>query len=324
MMRNYGVACIALIAAASLAAPTALAQSYPNKSIKIIAPVQPGGGVDLVARQVGERLTNALGQPVVIENQSGGGGIVGSQATARSAPDGYTLIVNSVGPIAVNPTLYKGLTYNPLTDLVPIVQFADVPNVLVVATSLGVRNFEELIAYAKANPGKLNYGSTGIGTSSHLSGYMFCQRAGIAATHIPYKGAEALNDLLAGRVQFMFATIPSVIQHIQAGKLVPVAVSSLKRSRSLPDVPSISERGVADFDTGSWFGLFAPKGTPEAVITQLNNTVNEILAMPAIERQMVREGADPAGGTSGAFREFVQREYEKWKLIVRESGATAE
>jgi tripartite-type tricarboxylate transporter receptor subunit TctC len=208
--------------------------------------------------------------------------------------------------------------------LVPIVQIADVPNVLVVHPSLGVSTFEELVAYAKANPGKLNYGSTGIGTSSHLSGYMFCQRAGIVATHIPYKGAEALTDLLAGRVQFMFATIPSVIQHIQAGKLIPVAVSSKKRSRSLPDVPAVSERGLANFDAGSWFGLFAPKGTPDAVITQLNSTVNEILAVPSIGKQMVREGADPIGGTPAAFREFVQSEYEKWRLIVRESGATAE
>jgi len=299
-------------------------QGYPSRSVRVVVAFSAGGTTDILARSISQQLTERLKQPFVIDNRPGGGGNIGTEIVVRSAPDGYTLIVNSVGPIAVNPTLYKGLGYNPLTDLVPIVQFADVPNVLVVAASLGVGNFEELIAYAKANPGKLNYGSTGIGTSSHLSGYMFCQRAGIAATHIPYRGAEALNDLLAGRVQFMFATIPSVIQHIQAGKLVPVAVSSLKRSRSLPDVPSISERGVADFDTGSWFGLFAPKGTPEAVITQLNNTVNEILAMPAIERQMVREGADPAGGTSGAFREFVQREYEKWKLIVRESGATAE
>jgi tripartite-type tricarboxylate transporter receptor subunit TctC len=265
-----------------------------------------------------------LKQPFVIENKPGAGGNVGTEIVVRSAPDGYTLIVDSVGPIAVNPTLYKGLSYNPLTDLVPIVQIADVPNVLVVHPSLGIRNFDELIAYAKANPGKLNYGSTGIGTSSHLSGYMLCKRAGIEAAHVPYKGADALNDLLAGRLQFMFATIPSVIQHIQAGKLLPVAVSSAKRSRSLPEVPTVIESGVPDFDAGSWFGFFAPKGTPEPVIAQINRTVNEILAMPSIETQLIREGADPVGGTPAAFGQFVQKEHEKWKLIVRESGATSE
>jgi tripartite-type tricarboxylate transporter receptor subunit TctC len=300
------------------------AQAYPTRPVRVVVAFTAGGTTDILARSISEQLTERLKQPFLIDNRPGAGGNIGTEFVVRSAPDGYTLIIDSVGPIAVNPTLYKGLSYNPVTDLIPIVQIAAVPNVLVVHPSLGVKNFEELITYAKANPGKLNYGSTGIGTSSHLSGYMFCQRAGIAATHIPYKGAEALNDLLAGRVQFMFATIPSVIGHIQAGKLIAIAVSSQQRSRSLPEVPAVSERGIANFDAGSWFGLFAPKGTPEAVIARLNATVNEILAMPSIEKQMVREGADPAGGTPAAFRAFVQSEYEKWKLIVRESGATAE
>ena len=317
---------LGVIAAIFFASLPGIAQSqaYPTRPVRVVVAFTAGGTTDILARSISEQLTQRLKQPFVIDNRPGAGGNIGTEIVVRSAPDGYTLIVDSVGPIAVNPTLYKGLGYNPLTDLMPIVQIADVPNVLVVPASLGVRNFEELITYAKANPGKLNYGSTGIGTSSHLSAYMFCQRAGVAATHIPYKGAEALNDLLAGRVQFMFATIPSVIQHVHAGTLVPIAVSSHKRSRSLPEVPTVSERGIADFDAGSWFGLFAPKGTPDAVITQLNATVNEILAMPSIEKQLVREGADPVGGTTAAFGQFVEREYKKWKLIVRESGATPE
>jgi len=300
------------------------AQSYPTRPVRIVVAFSAGGTTDILARSVGQQLTERLKQPFVVDNKPGAGGNIGTELVVRSAPDGYTLIVDSVGPIAVNPTLYKGLSYNPLTDLVPIVQIADVPNVLVVHPSLRVNNFEEFIAYAKANSGKLNYSSTGVGTSSHLSGFMLCKRAGIEAVHVPYKGADALNDLLSGRVQFMFATIPSVIQHIQAGKLLPVAVSSAKRSRSLPEVPTVIENGLPGFEAGSWFGFFAPKGTPEPVIVQLNKTVNEILAVPSIEKQLIREGADPVGGTPAEFGQFVQREYEKWRLIVRESGATVE
>jgi tripartite-type tricarboxylate transporter receptor subunit TctC len=302
----------------------AQAQAYPTRPVHIVVAFTAGGTTDILARSIGQQLSERLGQPFVIENKPGAGGNIGTEAVVRSAPDGYMLLIDSVGPIAVNPTLYKGLSYNPLTDLVPIVQIADVPNVLVVHPSLGVKNFAQFIAYAKANPGKLNYSSTGIGTSSHLSSYMLCKRVGIDATHIPYKGADALNDLLSGRVQFMFATIPSVIGHIQAGKLVPIAVSSAKRSRSLPDVPTVIESGLIAFEAGSWMGFFAPKGTPEAVTAQLNKTVNEILAMPTIEKQLIREGADPVGGTPAEFGQFVQQEYEKWKLIVREAGATAD
>lgn len=216
------------------------------------------------------------------------------------------------------------LPYDPLTDLVPIVQIADVPNVLVVHPSVPAQTLEEFLAYAKANPGKLNYGSTGIGTSSHLSSFMLGKRVGVEATHVPYKGADALKDLLAGRIQFMFATIPSVMQHITAGKLRPLAVSSLKRSRSMPEVPTVAEKGFPGFEAGSWFGFFAPKGTPEPVIAAVNKAVNETLSIPAIEQQMVVQGADPVGGTPAQFGQFTQREFEKWRAIVRESGARAE
>jgi tripartite-type tricarboxylate transporter receptor subunit TctC len=317
---------LAFLAGASMAAIPVIAhsQAYPTMPVRIVVAFTAGGTTDILARSVGQQLTERLKQPFIIDNKPGAGGNIGTEIVVRSVPDGYTLIIDSVGPIAVNPTLYKGLTYNPLTDLVPIVQIADVPNVLVVHPSLGVKNFEEFVSYAKANPGKLNYGSTGIGTSSHLSGYMLSKRLGIEATHVPYKGADALNDLLAGRLQFMFATIPSVIQHIQGGKVLPIAMSSAKRSRSLPDVPTVIESGLPGFEAGAWFGFFAPKGTPEVVIAQLNRTVNEILAIPSIEKQMISQGADPVGGTPADFGQFVQREYEKWKLVVRESGATAE
>ena len=313
-----------LLALASLTASSALAQSYPNKPVKVVVAFTAGGTTDILARMVAQQLTDKLKQPFVIDNKPGAGGNLGTELVVRSPADGYTLLVNSVGPIAVNPTLYGKLPYNPLTDLVPVVQIADVPNVLVVHPSVPAQNMDELVAYAKANPGKLNYGSTGIGTSSHLSSFMLGKRVGFDATHIPYKGADALKDLLAGRIQFMFATIPSVMQHITAGKLRPMAVSSLKRSRALPDVPTVVEKGFPNFEAGSWFGFFAPKGTPEAVITAVNKAVNEMLTFPAIEQQMVAQGADPAGGTPAQFGQFTQREHDKWRVIVRESGARAE
>ncbi len=196
------------------------------------------------------------------------------------------------------------------------------PNVLVVNPDVPAKTLEAFIAYAKANPGKLNYGSTGVGTSSHLSSFMLSKQTGAQTTHVPYKGANALTDLLGGRIDFMFATIPSVIAHIKAGKLRPLAVSSAKRSRSMPDVPTVAEKGFPGFAAGSWFGFFAPKGTPAEVIALVNKSVND--ALPSLEAQMIREGADPVGGTPAQFGKFTREEYEKWKVIVRDSGATAE
>ncbi len=314
-----------LLAGAALAqaASTGSGQAdYPNKPVRVLVAFTAGGTTDILARAVSQKLTEKLKQNFLIDNKPGGGGNIGTELAARAAPDGYTLIVNSVGPMAVNPSLFKKLNINPLVDLVPVVQIANVPNVLVINPALPVKSFEEFIAYAKANPGKLNYSSTGVGTSSHLSGFMLNKRTGAETTHVPYKGADALTDLLAGRVQYMFATIPSVIQHIHAGKLRALAVTSAGRSRSLPDAPTVSEKGFPGFEAGSWFGFFAPKGTPEPVIALLNKSVNE--ALPALEAQMVREGADPVGGSPAQFGQFVRKEFEKWKVIVRDSGATAE
>ena len=318
LLRDLAAACLIVIPIIANAEP------YPSKPVRVVVAFSAGGTTDILARSVGQQLSERFKQPFIIDNKPGAGGNIGTEFVVRSPPDGYTLIVDSVGPIAVNPTLYKGLNYDPLTDLVPIVQIANVPNVLVVHPSLGVKNFDEFVAYAKANPGKLYYGSTGIGTSSHLSGFMLSNRAGVDVTHVPYKGADALNDLLSGRVQFMFATIPSVIQHIETGKLVALAVTSAKRSRSLPNVPTVIENGFPGFEAGSWFGFFAPKGTPQAIAAQLNGAVNDILGMPPIQNQMIREGADPAGGSAAEFAQFVRREYDKWKVIVRESGALPE
>ena len=313
----------AILSALALAvAGMAFGQAWPAKPVKIVVAFTAGGTTDIMARSLAQRLSEKYGQAFVIENKPGAGGNIGTEYVVRSPADGYTLIVNSVGPMAVNPTLYKSLPYDPLADLVPIAQISDVPNVLVVPPVLGVKSIAELIAYAKKNPGSVNYASTGIGTSSHLSGYMLASRAGFEATHVPYKGAEAVKDLLAGRIQFMFATIPSVIGQIKAGTLVPIAVSSAARSRSMPDVPTVAESGFPGFEAGSWFGLFAPRGTPAAVIAELNRATNEFIAQRNVQSRMIDEGADPAGGTPEQFGAFVRREYEKWRGVVQASGAT--
>jgi tripartite-type tricarboxylate transporter receptor subunit TctC len=316
----------AAVAVALLSSMHAQAQTapYPNKPVRVVVAFTAGGTTDMIARSVGQQLADKFKQSFVIDNKPGGGGNIGTEFVVRAPADGYTLIVNTVGPMTVNPTLYKKLPYNPLTDLVPVVMIADVPNVLVVHPSVPAATLDEFTTYAKGSPGQLNYGSTGIGTSSHLSGFMLARRSGFEATHVPYKGVDALTDLLAGRLQFMFATIPSVIQHVQAGRLRAIAVTSKARSRSLPDIPTVAERGFPGFQAGSWIGVFAPKGTPDAVIATLNQAVNEIIAVPAMQAQMVREGADPVGGTSAALGQFTQKEFEKWRALVRESGATAE
>ncbi len=303
-------------------AGAAAAQSYPYKPVKILVAFTAGGTTDILARTLAQRMTDKFGQTVYVENKPGANGNLGTEMAVRSAPDGYTIIIDSVGPIAVNPSLFK-LSYDPLVDLVPVVQVADVPNVLVVPTSLGVKTLDELVAYGKKNPGKLNYASTGVGTTSHLASFLFASKAGFEAVHVPYKGAEALKDLLTARVQYMFATIPSVIAHIKAGTLTALAVSSTKRSRSMPDVPTVAESGFPGFDATSWFGMFAPKGTSPEIVSLLNRTTNDIIAEKAVEKRMVEEGADPVPGTPEQFGDFVRRETEKWRVVVKQSGASA-
>lgn len=307
----------------AIVAATAIgAESYPTKPVKILVAFTAGGTTDILARTLGQRLGERLGQTFYVENKPGANGNLGTELAVRSAPDGYTVIIDSVGPIAVNPTLFH-LSYDPQVDLVPVVQVADVPNVLVVPASLGVKTLGELIAYAKANLGKVNYSSTGVGTTSHLASFLLASRAGFEATHVPYKGAEALKDLLTGRVQFMFATIPSVIAQIHAGKLVPLAVSSVRRSRSMPEVPTVAESGFPGFEATSWFGMFAPKGTAPEIVKLLNQHVNEIVQEPAVEKRLVDEGADPVPGTPQQFGDFVKKETDKWRVVVKQTGAQA-
>ena len=312
----------AIVTVAALLLPAAAwSQAYPSKPVKIIVAFTAGGTTDILARALAQNLSERYKQPFVIENRPGAGGNIGSELTVHSPPDGYTLLASSVGPIAVNPSL-KQLPYDPQKDLVAVAQIADVANVLVVHPSMNVKTVQQLVAWAKANPEGMNYASTGVGTAAHLSGYMFASRAGIKAQHIPYKGAEALKDLLAGRVQYMFATIPSVISHIRAGTLTAIGVSTVQRSRSMPEVPTVAESGFAGFEAASWFGLFAPKGTPEAIVAELNRATNEFLKDPKVEARLVQEGADPVLISPREFAQFVARETDKWRAVVKESGAT--
>lgn len=307
----------ALLAAAATAcactAMPATAADYPDKPVRVIVAFTAGGTTDTLTRSVSNVLAKQLGQSFVVENKPGAGGNIGTEFVVRAAPDGHTLIVNSVGPIAVNSSLTK-LPFDPLTDLIPMVQIATVPNVLVVPPSSPAKDIKGFLKYVKEAK-QLNYSSTGVGTSSHLASYMLMDQLGVEATHVPYKGADAVNDLLAGRIDFMFATIPSVIGQIRAGKLRPLAVSTLQRSATLPDLPTIAESGYAGFDAGSWFGFFAPKGTPPTVVATINREVNA--ALPGLQTQMVNEGAEPVGGTPAQFATFIKQEHDKWAALVR-------
>jgi tripartite-type tricarboxylate transporter receptor subunit TctC len=310
----------ASLSALAIAMPSgAQAQAYPQKPVKVVVAFTAGGTTDILARTVTQQLSEKLKQPFVIDNKPGAGGNLGTELVVRSAPDGYTLIVNSVGPIAVNPTLYGKLPYNPLTDLVPMVQIADVPNVLVIHPSVPANNMEELVAFAKANPGKLNYGSTGIGTSSHLSSFMLSKRVGFEATHIPYKGADALKDLLAGRIQFMFATIPSVMSHITAGKLKPIAVTGPRRSPLAPDIPTVAEL-YPGFNVQSMFGMVVASGTPRAVVQKIYADLITVLKKPEVIEKMAALGLEPNPITPDQFDATIKEDIERWTKLVKSAN----
>lgn len=313
------------LSASLVHAPAAQSQSpYPAKPVRVVVGFTAGGFTDLVARAVMQPLSERLKQSFVVENKPGAGANIATAEVIRAAPDGYTLIINTVGPMAINPTLYRKLPHDPIQDLAPVILLCDGPNVLVVNPALGVRSFEAFIDRLRAQPGKMTYGSTGVGTAAHLSSFMLSQRIGSSAIHVPYKGAEALRDLLAGQIDFMCATVPSVISLIRAERLVPLAVTSPKRLRSLPEVPTIAERGFPGFAAGSWAALYAPRATPDAVIALLNRELNEVLQLPSVQQVLIREGAEPIGGTPAHLGQFTRAEFEKWRTVVRDSGASTD
>jgi tripartite-type tricarboxylate transporter receptor subunit TctC len=295
-------------------------QSFPSKPLKIIVPAAPGGTTDIASRLVAKRMTELMGQPVVVENKAGGGGIIGSQALKQSAPDGYTLIMGNIGPNAINFGLYKQLPYR-AEDFAPITLVVSVPNVLVVHPDVPAKSVKELVALAKSQPGKLSFASSGTGQSVHLSGEMFKLKTGTDIIHVPYKGAgPAVADLMAGQVTMMIDNLPSSLPHIQAGKLRALAVTSKERVAELPDVPSLRELGFEDFQVTAWFGLMAPGGTPQPIIDQLYKTISSILSEPDIRKRLTELGGTPGGQTPAQFTAFIAEERVRWMQLIKATG----
>jgi tripartite-type tricarboxylate transporter receptor subunit TctC len=315
------------LAIAAAFAQSALAQAvYPSRPITIVVGFSAGGSTDIVARLLAEEMHKSWGQAIVVDNRPGAGGNIGAALVAKAKPDGYTLLMGSVGPLAINASLYRDMPYDNLKDFTPISLVVHVPNMLVVnPTAMPVNSFAEFVTLVKANPGKYFFASTGTGTSSHLSGELLKTMAGVEATHVPYKGAVALNDLLSGQqVHFMFATIPSVIEFVRAGRLRALAVTSKTRSAAVPDVPTVAESGYPDFEASSWFGLLGPAELPAEIVVRLQSEVARVLKIPEIRSKLIQLGADPVGSTPEEFSAYMRAETLKWAKVVKASGAKPE
>jgi len=299
------------------------AADYPTRPIRLIAPNEPGGPTDILARTLAQKLTVSLGQPVIVENRAGAGGNIGTQVAASARPDGYTLVTGNNATFGANITLYKNLPFDPVKGFAPIVLIGFQPNILCVHPSLPVNSVKQFIAYAKERPGKLNYGGTGQGQLAHLAAELFKGMTGTDLVYVGYKSAApALTDLLSGQIQVMFATALSVKQHIQSGKVRALAVTTAKRSAAFPDLPTIAEAGVPGFDATTWHGLFAPAGTPVEIVNRLNTEVNRVLQLPDVLKLLESMGADIKGGTSKELADHVQSEIAKWAKVINAAGIT--
>ena len=298
----------------------AAAQSYPAKPIRVVAPFPPGGGTDLFARAVAQKLTLVWGQQVVVDNRSGAGGMIGSEIVARAIPDGYTLLITSSSTHAISPHLTRKPLYDPLRDFTPVMLIASAPNVLVVHPSVPARSVKELIALAKARPGAINYASNGSGTLSHLTGELFKLQARIDMVHIPYKGGPpAVIDLVAGQVSVLFAALPTVLPQTRAGKLRAVAVTGDKRVEAIKDVPTVAQT-LPGFESSQWWGMFAPPGTATELVEKLNAEVARFLGDADVKARFASDGAEPVGGSARDFAAFLKADYEKWGKVVRDAG----
>ena len=306
-------------------AASAFAQAYPAKPIKLIVPFPPAGSTDLSARAVAGKLQERLGQPVVIENKPGAGGNIGGDLAAKSPPDGYTLFVGTVGTNAINAGLYSKMPYDHLKDFAPVILLSKTPNVLVVNPALPVNSVQDLIRLAKSKPNEVTFASSGVGTSIHMSGELFKSMAGVQMTHIPYKGSgPMLIDLMSGQVNLAFDNLSAAIQHIKAGKLKAIATTGTVRPPSLADLPTMQEAGLAGYDSTSWNAIFAPAGTPRAVIDRLNRELDVILSSAETKKFFADQGAEAGGGSPEQLDAFVRAETAKWAKVVKDSGAKAD
>jgi tripartite-type tricarboxylate transporter receptor subunit TctC len=308
--------------AASLASGAAMAQGWPSKPITLIVPFATGGTTDVLARSVGQELSKSLGQPVIVDNRPGAGATMGADFVARAKPDGYTLLIGAVHH-TIATSVYKKLTYDFQKDFAPVTLLALVPNVLVVSPGLPAKNVQELVALAKASPGKYTYGSNGTGTGQHLIGAQFEAQAGVQLLHVPYKGSAPLTtDLLGNQINMSFDTIPPVISHIKAGKLRPLAVTTIKRSPALPEVPTLDEAGLKGFNLGTWFGVLAPVATPRETVDRLNAEIVKIVQAPAFRKKMEELGAEPIGSSTAQMATQIKDDTEKFAKLVKDAKVT--
>jgi tripartite-type tricarboxylate transporter receptor subunit TctC len=319
-MRHRSKSLGALLSATALAATSpAAAQDYPRKQIELVVPFAAGGTTDNISRLIAQRFSESWSQPVIVNNRPGGGSTIGNNFVAKAAPDGYTLLVTTIS-FAINAALQK-LPYDSIKDFAPITELASLPLMLVVHSSVPATNLEEFIALAKSKPGGWDYATAGTGTSPHLAAEMFKAMAGVDLVHVPYKGnAEAINALMGGHVKIYFALVPAVLQHVKAGTLRPLAVTTEKRLPYLPDVPTIAEMGFPGYEISSWQGMFAPAATPKDVVAKINGELVRMLGTPTVRARISQEGADPVGSTPDAFAERVKTEIAKWTKVIKESG----
>ncbi len=322
--RQFTLSLLAAALPLSAAAQPA-ASAFPNKPIRMIVPFTPGGSTDILGRTIGQQLTQAWGQAVVIDNVPGAGGSIGADKVAKAPADGYTLLMGHIGTLAVTPSLYPRLPYDPIKSFAAVAWVARVPNVLVVHPSLPVKTVQELVAYAKANPGKINYGSGGNGSAAHIATEYFKLQTGTQMQHVPYKGtAPAVTDLVAGQIQVMFTGVPAVMGQVKAGQLRALAVSSPQRVKAVPELPTVAESGYPGFEADQWYGVVAPAGTPPEIIAKLNQQINKSLASPEIGTRLASEGAEATPTSPKVFADLIASELARWRTVIEKGGVKVE
>jgi len=308
-------------AGAAFVVTSATAQNYPARPIRMIVPFAPGGGGDIVGRLLAQKMSEGLGKPLVIDNRGGAGGTIGTELAVKALADGYTVLLGNVGPLALSPSLYPQLTYDAVRDLAPVSMVASFPNVLVANISLPARSIQELVALIKSRRGKMNFGSAGTGTSTHLAAELFKAVARLDIVHVPYKGgAAALTDVIAGQVAYYFGSLPSSLPLARAGKVQALAVTSLRRSSAAPEIPTIAESGYPGFETAAWYGVLVPIGTPRDIVMRLNRATIAAVGAAEVKERLVQEGSEPMGSSPAQFGAYIKSEIEKWSKVVREAN----